>query len=231
MCKKDICDELLEQAGKAMLVQNHQGQAIENQLSKIQSSLNNLSEINTNNIDDLDLLIMQAELLCEQQGIDGSDYESHIEEIVSLTEEEKSQIQVGNLEMLSTVGSNDNISWQEYMYNISQYAEKNNIDFSKDPFESLMTESEKSEIGKRIREDYTMKNANCDKYDYLIAGFCGVATGLIDAFFIGIPGENGILIKRMDLLIQSQNQKALQVQLDILSVDLKLIMMLDMQLT
>lgn len=190
MCKKDICDELLEQAGKAMLVQNHQGQAIENQLSRIQSSLNNLSEININNIDDLDSLIMQAELLCEQQGMDLSDYESHIEEIASLTEEEKSQIQVGSLEMLSTVGSNDNISWQEYMDNISQYAEKNNIDFSKDPFESLMTESEKSEIGKRIREDYTMKNANCDKYDYLIAGFCGVATGLIDAFFIGIPGEN-----------------------------------------
>lgn len=30
MPKKDICDELLEQAGKAMLVQKHQGQAAQN---------------------------------------------------------------------------------------------------------------------------------------------------------------------------------------------------------
>ena len=73
MSKKDICDEVLEQAGKAMLVQKHQGEGIENQLSKIQSSLNNLSEINMDNLDNLDLLIMQAELLCEEQCIDTSD--------------------------------------------------------------------------------------------------------------------------------------------------------------
>ena len=190
MSKKDICDEVLEQAGKAMLVQKHQGEGIENQLSKIQSSLNNLSEINMDNLDNLDLLIMQAELLCEEQCIDTSDYETHIKEVVALTEEEKSQIQVENLKMLSTVGGNDNISWQEYMESISQYADKNNIDFSKDPFESLMSEWERAELGKRIREDYTMKKANCDKYDYLIAAFCGVATGLIDAFFVGMPHDS-----------------------------------------
>ncbi|MFD3447116.1 hypothetical protein ACFDTO_21175 [Microbacteriaceae bacterium 4G12] len=205
MSKKDICDELLEQARKAMLVQKHQGQAIDNQLSKIQSSLHNLSEINADNLDNLDLLMMQAELLCEQQGIDTSNYESHIEEIVTLTEEEKSQIQVGNLEMLSTVGSNNHMSWQEYMSNISHYAEKNNLDFSKDPFESLMTEAEKAEIGNRIKEDYTMKQATCDKYDYLIAGFCGVATGLIDAFFVGMPGESKLgnwTDKKVDGLVE-----------------------------
>lgn len=205
MSKKDICDELLEEAGKAMLVQKHQGQAIENQLSKIQSSLNNLSEININNLDNLDLLIMQAELLCEQRGIDTSNYESHIEEIVTLTEEEKLQIRFESLEMLSTVGSNDNISWEEYMVSISQYAEKNNIDFSKDPFESLMTEWERAELGKRIREDYTMKKANCDKYDYFIAGFCGVATGLIDAFFVGMPHDSKLgdwTDKKVDGLVE-----------------------------
>lgn len=189
MSKKNIRDELLKQAGKAMLVQKHQGQAVENQLYKIQSSLDSLSEINIDNMDNLDLLIKQAELLCEQEGIDPSNYERYTEEVVKLTEEEKLQIQVEKLEMLTTIGTN-NISWQEYMSNIGKYAEKNNIDFSKDPFESLITESERAEIGKRIREDYLMKKANCDKYDYIIAGFCGVATGLIDAFFVGMPKES-----------------------------------------
>lgn len=46
MSEKYIDDELLEQAGQVMLVQKHQEQDIEKQLSKIQVSLNNLSGIN-----------------------------------------------------------------------------------------------------------------------------------------------------------------------------------------
>lgn len=184
MSPKYIDDELLKQSGQAMLVQKHQEQDIEKQLSKIQVSLNNLSGINDDNLDNLDLLIMQAEALCQQQGLDINNYESNTKEIVTLTEEEKLQIQVENIEMLSTVTINDNISWEGYMSNIKQYAEKNNIDFSRDPFEALMTEAEKAEIGKKIKEDYTMKQADCDKYDYLIAAFCGVASGLIDALFV-----------------------------------------------
>lgn len=183
-------DELLEQAGQAMLAQKYQKQDIEKQLGKIQTSLNNLSEINDDNLDNLDLLIMQAEALCQQQGLNINNYENNTKEIVTLTEDEKLQIQVENIEMLSTVTINDNISWEEYMSNIKQYAEKNNIDFSRDPFEDLMTEAEKAEIGKKIKEDYTMKQANCDKYDYLIAAFCGVASGLIDALFVGMPKES-----------------------------------------
>ncbi len=29
----------------------------------------------------------------------------------------------------------------------------------------------------------------CDKYDYLIAAFCGATAGLVDVFFVGIPGQ------------------------------------------
>lgn len=31
-------------------------------------------------------------------------------------------------------------------------------------------------------------NAKCDKYDYMIAAFCGAAAGLIDILFVGAPG-------------------------------------------
>ena len=31
-------------------------------------------------------------------------------------------------------------------------------------------------------------NAKCDKYDYMIAAFCGLTAGIIDALFVGTPG-------------------------------------------
>lgn len=36
------------------------------------------------------------------------------------------------------------------------------------------------------------RNAKCDKYDYMIAAFCGFAAGLIDSFFVGTPGSGKI---------------------------------------
>jgi len=39
--------------------------------------------------------------------------------------------------------------------------------------------------------DYKAEWANdkCDKYDYLIAAFCGATAGLVDVFFVGAPGQ------------------------------------------
>lgn len=33
-------------------------------------------------------------------------------------------------------------------------------------------------------------NEKCDKFDYLISVFSGITTGLIDIFFVGVPGKN-----------------------------------------
>lgn len=214
MPKKDLEDELLEQFGKSMLIQRHQEQTIENQVGKIHSSLDDLSDINSENLENLDYLIKQAELVCEEKGLNSEDYKEYSDSIVFLTEEEKSKIKVNKLEMISIVGVNDNISWDEYMKNISNYAERNNIDFSKDPFENLMTEAEKVDLGKRIKEDYNMKKAKCDKYDYLIASFCGVATGLIDSFFVGMPKESKLgnwTDKQVDNMVEKFSQIVWQI--------------------
>jgi hypothetical protein len=53
-----------------------------------------------------------------------------------------------------------------------------------------MTKSQQVELQKRIKEEFTLKNANCDKYDYMIAGTCGVIGGLIDILFVGAPGDS-----------------------------------------
>lgn len=35
-------------------------------------------------------------------------------------------------------------------------------------------------------------NDKCDKYDYMIAAFCGATAGLIDVFFVGAPGKSAL---------------------------------------
>lgn len=190
MGNKQIDNDLLIEAAEAILVQRHQGQAAERQVDEIYLSLNSLNDINTNNINNLDTLIMEAEKLCAEQGIDTSNWEEGECNIINVTEDEIDLSRVKFFDILDKVSVSNDITWEEYIENVEGYAKRNSVDLSKDPFELLMTESEKGEIAKRIREDYTMKKANCDKYDYLIASFCGVATGLIDAFFVGMPGES-----------------------------------------
>jgi hypothetical protein len=192
--KKEIKDELINNAGNAMKIQKHQQQAVQNQLASIGKSIDHLSDINQKNADDLDDLLLQAELLCLQQGMNTSliteDDRNLGIELSSLTEEEKASIQFEQLKMLDTVDADEDVSWDDYLNNIQEYAEKHQIDLDRDPFEDLMTSAERAEISERIRNDYKMKKANCDKYDYLIATFCGVASGLIDCFFVGMPGES-----------------------------------------
>lgn len=205
MSKKCIKDELIQEAGNAMLVQNHQKKSVEKQLFKIESALNNLTEINIENTENLDDLIAKAEMVCEQQGIDTSNYEMHVNDIEPLSLKEKEQIKVDEIDMIETIEIDKYTSWKEYMLNINQYASVNNIDLSKSSFEKLLTEQDRIELAKNINEDYKLKSANCDKFDYLIAAFCGVATGLIDVFFVGKPGESKLgewTDKKVDNLVK-----------------------------
>jgi hypothetical protein len=48
-------------------------------------------------------------------------------------------------------------------------------------------------------------NEKCDKWDYLIAAFCGIAAGLVDIFFVGTPGASvlgGWADKQADELVK-----------------------------
>lgn len=190
----NIDDSTIDEAGKALAVQAHQRETVENQLVKTSKTLDTLAEINDKNLSDLDALLLQAERLCSQRGLDTAEIsQSDMElgmNIIALSDEEKDTIEVPYFDIISTVAVKDNISWEQYLTNVECYAEKNGIDLSKDPFDTLLTASEQEEIAERIRSDYTMQKANCDKYDYLIAAFCGVAAGLIDSLFVGMPEQS-----------------------------------------
>lgn len=58
-----------------------------------------------------------------------------------------------------------------------------------------------------VSDDWS--NAKCDKYDYMIAAFCGGAAGLIDVFFVGDP-LTSVLGKQVDKVADGFVQKAAQ---------------------
>ena len=58
-----------------------------------------------------------------------------------------------------------------------------------------------------VSDDWS--KAKCDKYDYMIAAFCGGAAGLIDVFFVGDP-LTSVLGKRVDKVADGFVQKAAQ---------------------
>lgn len=82
--------------------------------------------------------------------------------------------------------------WDSYMELVENYGSRNHIDLSKDPFSSLMSRSQMVDLQKKINEEFTYKNAKCDKYDYLIAITSGAIAGLIDVFFVGAPGQGAL---------------------------------------
>lgn len=190
----NINNKIMNDAGKAILAQKNQMDSAERQLVKASEAISNLGQLNDDNLSELDRLLLQAEQICAANGIDTSEIsQTDIEmgeKLVELTEEEKANITVPVFDELSTITNDDLTSWDEYIASIDKFAIENNIDLKVDPFEKLLSQAEKAEIAESIRSDYTMKKANCDKYDYMIAAFCGVVAGLIDSFFVGMPDQS-----------------------------------------
>lgn len=179
-----------KQAGKALLVQHHQAEALKDRTRELDSSLERLASLNDANTDGLDELLRQVTLLLEQEGMDpvaltGQDDVRGRALLASIQDKE---VALGKWEELETIDLDSGNTWDAYMDRVASYAGGNGVDLTQDPFEALLSPEQKAEIEKRIKEDYTMGNeVHCDKYDYLIAAFSGVAAGLVDSFFVGMP--------------------------------------------
>lgn len=186
---KTVEDTKLEELANSYLLQKDQRQRTEQTIVKLSSEIEKLNELNRSNDEILDQLLEQAQELSGGMGCSRAEAKAEeqeeIEELLQLSEEEQNSITLPYFEELAVIDTDG--SWEDYKENMWDYAERYHIELSGDPFDSLLTESEKNEIGKRIREDYLMTKANCDKYDYIIAAFSGIVCGLMDAFFVGRP--------------------------------------------
>nr|WP_283106444.1 hypothetical protein [Shewanella submarina] len=194
-----------------MLVQRHQLEQSENKISELDAALNVLQQSQESNRNALDQALADLDGILVAQGIDTEgtaviDVSFELQELAQSIEFTKSQPKVAQVSTLDMLEFSEDMSWTDYQRSVEQYASRNNVDLSADPFKALMSPIQRIELEKRIKEEFTIKNAQCDKYDYLIAGTCGVIGGLIDVFFIGMPDE-GILTKVTDSAVDSAVEK------------------------
>ncbi|MEL0659860.1 hypothetical protein V6255_12000 [Psychromonas arctica] len=186
---------------EAMLVQKHQLKSSEHKLSELDNALNLLSSSQDSNLDTLESMLSDMDRLLGQHGFEFADSE---ENCISLELEEYCSVSIDDItpitpeiSALSEIDFNRGMDWQEYSNAVRGYASSNDINLSVDPFNELMSPIQRINFEKRIKSEFSLKNAQCDKYDYMIAGTCGLIGGLIDVFFVGLPGE-GKLTKFTD---------------------------------
>ena len=174
--------------GNALRVQKHQLNNTEDKLSEIDMILSGIQQEQESNDALLDESLATMEGLLAESKFTGD-----LEDSLLAVEAELNSGLGMSVELVSEVDNvelNDDMSDDEYTRTIEEYGIKHNLNLEEDPFKSLMTKSQQVELQKRIKDEFTLKNAQCDKYDYMIAGTCGVIGGLIDIFFVGAPGDS-----------------------------------------
>lgn len=162
------------------------------QLDELLLEAENLSkEMRNNNMQIDDLILLETQMILEELKNDKTS-----------TLKNKNQIAY-----LDGVDFNDN--WDDYLRSVEEYITRNGLKIHEDPFKDLMSKTQLIEWQKRVKKDFAYKNANCDIYDYLIAGTCGVIGGLIDILFVVTPGQ-GALGKFTDEMANKTTEKFAQ---------------------
>lgn len=185
--------DYLKDEGNALRVQKHQLSNSENKVSEMDSILSNIQEEQKDNDKLLDSLLSDMEGLMNEvsiKSVSEDTFNKNLETIEGNLNNSSKSAGISLVSEVDNIELNDNSSWEDYLGMIDDYGFKNNLILEEDPFQHLMTKSQKIELQNRIKEEFTLKNANCDKYDYMIAGTCGVIGGLIDILFVGIPGDS-----------------------------------------
>jgi len=182
--------DVLRDQAHVLVVQKHQLDAAGGQLVRLDSALEAMLAAQANNGLQLHALLAQAESLVLQQEVvfEAEDDDAFLVD-ASFHFETSDQAVQPRIETLDVMTLEQG-DWQFYMNQVADYAQRHQIEFCQDPFRQLMTTSQRIALEKRIKEEFSLKTAKCDKYDYMIGGTCGLIGGLIDVFFVGLPGES-----------------------------------------
>jgi hypothetical protein len=179
-------DDLIEK-GNVLRIQNHQLTNSSNKISEINSLLETMTIKQKKILEDNKLFMENI----ESSDIDISKIENYDEILLEieleLSQSKQKERNIDKIEKISSVEFNQNMSWNDYLKSIEDYSFRNNINLKEDPFKHIMTKTQQVELEKRIKDEFSLKNANCDKYDYMIAGTCGIIAGLVDILFVGVP--------------------------------------------
>lgn len=187
-----------------MLVQKHQIDQAQMKMSELGSRLNEMDQT----ADETDAMLDEILGILGDSDISVAEKDINYEELLAETEKiltSDIEIDHESLDTLDLINSEDINDWNKYQKAALEYVNRNNIDITSDPFERLLTDSQRIEIEKKIQEDFTHKSAACDKYDYMLAATCGLIGGLIDVVFVGTP--DGALTKVADNFVDSSVEK------------------------
>lgn len=196
----------LKEEATSLVVQNEQLKKSNSKISEIESILENIEKEQNSNDILLDNLNKDMEKLFSVYNISKDFEPTKIElalldiELENLYPTEDENIKF--VEKIENINFSEDMNWEEYFNSIKEYAFFNSINLSEDPFRNIMSKTQQLELQKRIKEEFTLKNANCDKYDYMIAGTCGLISGLIDILFVGSPANS-----KLGTLVDSQANK------------------------
>lgn len=201
--RKDIDD-----AAKVIVVQEHQKDRLSQNVNKALENLDELSHQNDKNLSDLDALLEVANNLLDVDVTPNERHKAIGETLIELTQEENEAIdkKIEKYQM-ADIETIDGEHWEDYWENVLTYAGDHKVDMESDPFSKLMSPEQQQAILQNMKEEYTLKKAHCDKYDYLLAGASGLLTGLIDVFLIGSPINQKVLAKKTDEYAQKTVEK------------------------
>tara|TARA_R110001583_G_scaffold51170_1_gene159861 strand:+ start:2305 stop:3795 length:1491 start_codon:yes stop_codon:yes gene_type:complete len=194
-----------------MLVQKHQLDQGSDKLGEVGNSLDQLSSMLGEGDSELEAMMATLEHEMSALGIplEGGPKEEVDAEVQAILEPHTVSVEHSSMTVLSgldVLAFDANTDWATYQRQAKTYAQDKNIDLSGDPFDRLLSDSQRIEIEKRIKDEFTLKPAQCDKYDYMIAATCGLIGGLIDVVFVGAPGE-GKLTKMADDAVDGAVEK------------------------
>lgn len=203
----------LDDQAHALIVQKHQLDSAIAQFGQMNSALDIMSIEQRSNQELLETLLDQVGATVKE-----TDFVFEIEEEDTLLIEESIYVSSNEVQpthqILSTldyIAISSETDWDDHLSKVDAYATQHDIDFGNDPFRDLMSTSQRIALEKRIKEEFSLQSANCDKYDYMIAGTCGLIGVLIDILFVSTPKKsqlgnftdqqtNKIVIKFADLM-------------------------------
>jgi hypothetical protein len=184
----------IDSKARVLIVHKHQLAGAQAQLGRLDGVLDAMAAELCNNQIILDELLLQAESTLEESKIlfeiEEEDFCLIEEDFYIGLEEEILPYQI--LPAIDHIAITVETEWGDYLDDVEAYASLHGINSAQDPFLDLMTVSQRIAVEKRIKEEFSLKQASCDKYDYMIAATCGLIGGLIDVFFVGVPGQGGL---------------------------------------
>lgn len=170
---------------RALTVQKHQLQDAQDKLGCLYGTLEAMENELHSNQDALDKLLVQAHTILSESEIifEVGEEGAFLTETTLHVSESEIVVTHQAIDMLDRIEITDATDWEQYLDKVEAYASRHGIEFGDDPFRDLMSVSQRIALEKRIREEFSLKGANCDTYDYMIAGTCGLIGGFIDIFF------------------------------------------------